>query len=162
MKTVWKDIPDYKGLYEISEDGIVRNSNTLRILTPFKRKNGHSRVSLWYNGEREMFYVHRLVIYSFSGRSGLICEHIDGDRSNAHISNLRYISHSNNSAKKSKPRNKKSSIYKGVCLRGWHAEIKKDYVVYDLGSFKTEKEAALAYDKKAKELFGEFANLNFK
>lgn len=55
-------------------------------------------------------------------------------------------------------------------LRGVHfRDRKKPWVAYitvkrkqiNLGSFNTEKEAAIVYDKKAKELFGEFATLNF-
>lgn len=51
-----------------------------------------------------------------------------------------------------------SSIYVGVAyLRGvWQATIKNTYI----GRYKTEKEAALAYNKKARELFGENAKLN--
>lgn len=57
-----------------------------------------------------------------------------------------------------------TSIYKGVyCdyeFNRWRAYITKDYKRIWLGSFKTEKEAAEAYNKKAKELFGEFAYQN--
>lgn len=57
-----------------------------------------------------------------------------------------------------------SSIYKGVyCdyeFNRWRAYITKDYKRIWLGSFRTEKEAALAYNKKAKELYGELAYQN--
>lgn len=58
-----------------------------------------------------------------------------------------------------------SSKYKGVCWceqRGrWLAQIRKDDVHRHLGRFEDEVEAAEAYDKAARELFGEFAHLNF-
>lgn len=62
-----------------------------------------------------------------------------------------------------------TSVYKGVSHRKrknkefWEARISKNKKTYWLGMFKTEKEAAEAYNKKAKELYGEFAfqnNLN--
>lgn len=44
----------------------------------------------------------------------------------------------------------------------FRAVITYNYKRINLGGYKTPQEAALAYDKKAVELFGQFANLNFK
>jgi hypothetical protein len=56
--------------------------------------------------------------------------------------------------------------YKGVYPSGrkknpFRAVIAHDYRTYHLGSFKTEEQAAQAYDRKAKELQGPLARLNF-
>ncbi len=59
-----------------------------------------------------------------------------------------------------------SSKHKGVSRRMghsvkiWSANIGKEGKVYHLGYFKTQKEAARAYNKKAIELYGEFAYQN--
>lgn len=84
--------------------------------------------------------------------------------------NLRTCTKSQN-GQNQKPQKNCTSKYKGVSLYKqddkWHAEIRlrnifnlpfKRY----LGRFKNEVEAAKAYDKVAKEEFGEFAYLNFK
>lgn len=56
--------------------------------------------------------------------------------------------------------------YVGVCWNRfrnkWQAQIGHCGKYYYLGRFDMPEEAARAYDKKAKELKGEFANLNFK
>lgn len=61
-----------------------------------------------------------------------------------------------------------TSIYKGVIKRfnspgckPWEAKIQKDGKCIGLGRYLTEEDAARTYDEKAKELFGEFAWLNF-
>jgi hypothetical protein len=59
-----------------------------------------------------------------------------------------------------------SSKYKGVNFKKsagkWCSRIMVEGTSIHIGYFKDEKEAAIAYDNKAKELFGEFAYLNFK
>ncbi|MCP4900073.1 MAG: hypothetical protein GY906_24145 [bacterium] len=58
-----------------------------------------------------------------------------------------------------------TSWYKGVSFnkaRGkWHASIMVDYQSIHLGFFKTELEAARAYDEAAMKRFGPFARGNF-
>lgn len=79
--------------------------------------------------------------------------------------NLREATPQQNSAN-CKPVKSASSKYKGVhwskVKSKWVSNIQqKDKKKY-LGEFKTEEDAARAYDAKAKELYGEFAYLNFK
>ena len=79
--------------------------------------------------------------------------------------NLRFCTRSQNIANSRKKKNT-ISVYKGVC---WHKGVKKwmsqiqhrNKNIY-IGLFKSEVDAAYSYDKKAIELFGKFANLNFK
>ena len=76
--------------------------------------------------------------------------------------NLRVCTNSQNHQNQRKTRG--TSKYKGVSWykdrQKWCAEICLNYKKYRLGTFINEIDAAKAYDKKAKELFGEFAKLN--
>lgn len=89
-------------------------------------------------------------------------DHINCDRGDNRVTNLRLSNRSNNIAN-SLPR-KGSSEYKGVSFhRGqgkWQSRVCKDGVSYSLGYFDSEKEAALAYDNKARELFLDWARVN--
>lgn len=95
---------------------------------------------------------------------GMEIDHIDGNGLNNLRSNLRICTVSQNHMNQRKNPNK-SSIYKGVAWdkrdRRWKVRIGLNGKSYYLGYFKVEKDAGLAYDEKAKELFGEFARLNF-
>lgn len=87
-------------------------------------------------------------------------DHINGNPLDNRRANLRLCSRQQNS------RNRHSrfgaSPYVGVARerKKWFAYINCDGVRTRLGVFHSEAEAALAYNKAAIKLFGEFANLN--
>jgi HNH endonuclease len=123
---------------------------------------------VWYairtdrSGDRERkVKMHRLIM---GEPEGVEIDHQDGDGLNNQRGNLRQATHSQNHQNRRKIRGC-SSKYKGVswhklCKR-WQAYIKLSGVRRHLGLFKSEKVAALAYDFAARDLFGEFAKLNF-
>ena len=88
-------------------------------------------------------------------------DHIDHDGLNNQKYNLRICTPQQNRFN-SVAKSNSTSKFIGVCSNGvdgkWKARIREIYI----GVYKTEEEAAIARDEKAKELFGEFANLNFK
>ena len=92
----------------------------------------------------------------------LMVDHINRNGLDNTRKNLRICTRSENLMNSKKPELNSTSKYKGVnkCGNSWRAEIRLNRKGFYLGKFKTEKEAALAYNKKAIELFGEFARLN--
>jgi|ERR1035437_2256678 hypothetical protein len=92
-------------------------------------------------------------------------DHKDRNSFNNQKVNLRSCTYSQNNANRSKMEGT-SSKYRGVSFykpsQKWRTQIEYNDKGLHLGYFVFEAEAARAYDKKAKELFGEFANLNFK
>ena len=88
----------------------------------------------------------------------------DGSHAQDRLSNLRIASNSQNLMNRGINRNNKSG-YKGVFLHKptgkWQAQIMSGGRHKYLGYFTTPEAAALAYDKAARELHGEFAKLNF-
>ena len=94
---------------------------------------------------------------------GMLVDHIDGNGLNNRKSNVRVCTRAQNAWNR-RPLANCRSRYKGVTEHKtgkWQAHITASRKTYHLGSFDDEAEAALAYDRKAKELFGEFAYLNF-
>ena len=92
-----------------------------------------------------------------------IVDHINNNPADNRISNLRISTNQLNAYNKSKVKNS-SSQYFGVIFykqtSRFLTRIKKDKKTYHIGYFKTEEEAAEAYNKKAIELYGKYANLN--
>lgn len=106
-------------------------------------------------------YMHSLILTN--DYLTLNIDHINNNKLDNQSHNLRLVTESQNIINRGKNKNNFSG-YKGVFLvkstGKWRAQVTKDRKVYNLGSFTTVEEAALAYNKKTKELHGKFAKLN--
>jgi len=115
-----------------------------------------------FGGKYHAIYMHRQIM---STPCGMETDHRNGDSLNNRRSNLRICTHTQNLQNQRRDPKKSSSCFKGVHrtkLTGkWQAYITQNGKRIHLGHFNNEIEAAKTYDAKAKELFGEFACLNF-
>lgn len=111
---IWKDIPEYKGLYQVSSFGRVRSldrditqkghkcmfTRRMRgkIIKPRKQNGGYYVVWLSKNGKIKPCTVHRIVLSVFrpNNNDELIVNHIDGNKSNNNLVNLEWITHREN------------------------------------------------------------------
>jgi hypothetical protein len=109
----------------------------------------------------KVVWMHREIMKT---PPGMVCDHIDGNGLNNLPWNLRNCDHGDNVHNLSKAAHG-TSIYKGVFrdkkTGKWCAKVCHQGRRYWLGTFASEVEAAQAYDRKAAELFGDFARLNF-
>ncbi|MBN1124647.1 MAG: HNH endonuclease [Sedimentisphaerales bacterium] len=112
-----------------------------------------------WEGNRRVF-MHRQIANASIDRQ---VDHIDHDGLNNTRANLRLCTQAQN-VYNMRPR-LGTSKYKGVSFdkrhSRWRAQIQHQGVKFGLGYFSRETEAAKAYDQKARQLFGEFAYLNF-
>jgi hypothetical protein len=133
-------------------------------------KDGYYQVKLTYNKKQFQYQTHRIVyvLTHEDNIDNLLIDHKQSKNNNSF--NLRKADYTTNSFnRKTSKTSKRTSIYKGVSFyqkkkglnKKWRAVITAHKQTYNLGYFQTEIEAAQAYDKKAKELHGEFAKLNF-
>lgn len=111
---------------------------------------------------RRPLKMHR-VVWTLSGRHiahGLHLDHINRDRLDNRLDNLRLVTPSQNAANTSL-RSDNTSRYKGVSLQRsngrWRVYVRSKYIA----TFSDRIEAAKAYDEAAEKEFGEFAALNF-
>ncbi len=168
---IWKDIPNYEGIYQVSNFGNVKSLERLIrieyrpyiqkeiVLKAVKNANGYLSVSLYKKGKQNTFDVHLLVAIAFLNHtpslSGLKADHIDENKFNNRLDNLQVITNREN-VERSIDRTKTYSKYAGVtkCKKTgkFQAQIHlKQKTVY-LGSFTNEYEAHLAYQEKLKTI----------
>ena len=147
--------------YEVSNMGNVRNCKTGCDRKPYIR-NDYLSVNLCKNGMRKSFSIHRLVAIAFidNPEDKTCVDHIDSNRSNNNVNNLRWATLSENQMNKKKGNS--SSTFKGVYFnkvaQKYVCKIKIKGTQYYLGLYNNEEESAYIYNYFAIKHFGEYAN----
>lgn len=118
---------------------------------------GTGYIQGWHKGK--LYYLHHLIwIYHYGTLPDDFIDHINRDKTDNRIENLRAASPQQNTFNREANFNAVSQ-FKGVSQkRGkWRARITVDGVVHNLGCFDTEIEAGLAYRNAAKLLQGDYS-----
>ncbi len=164
---IWKDIPNYEGLYQVSNMGRVKslikewNTYTDRLVKRKERiSNGHKGKGdylcfvLLKNNKSKHFKVHQLVAMSFLNHvpcgHDKVVDHINGIKTDNRLENLQVITHIENVCRVQKSK-ECTSKHRGVCKRKgvkkWNAYIGINKKRIHLGYFVNELDAV-----KAREL----------
>jgi hypothetical protein len=166
-KEVWKDIPNYEGLYQVSNLGRVKSLKRWidnktnagyfieeKILKQGMSKNHYNIVALCRGGKCVTKKVHSLVAIAFLNHNPngykLLIDHIDNDKSNNKLENLQLITNRKNTIKDSINK----TGYNGVTLikNKYRAAIQINGKKKHIGYYKTSNEANQAYQLYVKKL----------
>ncbi|MGE5296604.1 MAG: HNH endonuclease [Solirubrobacterales bacterium] len=136
----------------------VRDFERLSRHRWYASPSGGGKMYARRNTKTGTILMHREILKT---PKGMHVDHKDGNGLNNRPDNIRNCTPAQNQYNK-KPRGKRSR-FKGVYPHGdkWQAMIKHEGELYNLGLFEDDVEAAQARDRKAYELEGEFAYLNF-
>jgi len=144
--------------YEVSTYGNVRNRTTSRILK--QSNDGHGYMVVCIDGQG-IKRVHKLVAFAFLNnyKNKKCVDHIDRNKLNNNILNLRYATHSENGQNRNKQKNNTSGVV-GVrwdknCNK-WRAEIWANKKYLYLGLFVNFDDAVKIRKEAEVKYFGEF------
>tara|TARA_R110000868_G_scaffold50875_5_gene162001 strand:+ start:358 stop:1062 length:705 start_codon:yes stop_codon:yes gene_type:complete len=148
---IWKQVVGYEGHYEVSNLGNVRSLkwNKFTDIKLITTRNGYLSAGLWMNNINKIFMVHKLVAMAFLNHKPnkfdtLVIDHIDRNRLNNNISNLRLVSQRENCIKEPP-----KSGYLGVQYNGlnkkWHVRPRINKKTRHFAYFDCPKIAGQAY-----------------
>lgn len=178
---IWKDIIGYEGIYQISNKGNVKSLKRIvkqdtgygkkykrilkeKILKANLDTNGYLYVNLTLNKIKKPYRIHHLVADNFLPikRNGmkLVVDHIDRNKTNNNVENLRIVTQSVNirnsdRCDNAKCRNKifkSKGYYYNTKMNKFVVQFKHKKIRYYLGAFDYEEDAAQAYIMKKFEL----------
>lgn len=159
-----KQIQLTKGLFAIIDDEDFELISKYKWIAVKGRNTFYTQAKITVSGKRITLNMHRLITGAIKGE---FVDHIDGNGLNNIKKNIRRCNRSQNGANQ---KGRGVSNYRGVSFRNrirnnkqyshWIASIQINGKLKHIGEFKSEKEAALAYNEKAKEVHGEFAFIN--
>lgn len=147
---IWKDIPEYEGIYQISNLGRVKNRHN-RILKQ-QLNNGYYEVRISKNNIKDSIKIHRMlgILFIPNPDNLPVIDHIDRDTKNNILSNLRWCSRSANSVNKKIMSNTNEKNIVLDTSRGYKyfkVNIKRNKNTIIRKSFKSIEDAIIYRDK---------------
>lgn len=160
---IWKDVPEYEGLYQASNLGRVKSLPKIwiagngsvhkhngKMLKLCQDKSGYLLTKFTKNLNSKTIKVHQIVAIAFlehkPNKYEMVVDHINDIKSDNRVENLQIVTPRFNACK---TQGKYSSKYKGVYLdkryNTWCARYKLNGKQKYIGSFKNEYDAHLAY-----------------
>ncbi len=157
---MYKAIPNYEH-YGISEDGVIVNFDTGKILKTQKDKDGYLRIGIYKDKKRKFFQVHRLVALAYipNPKKYPEVDHINQVKDDNMVENLRWITQSGNQRNTTKKR--KNILPTGVYLSSknrYQCRMRIDEKYKYLGTYDTLEEASKVYQDKYNEIMSEFTS----
>jgi len=159
-----------KYLFDYRKDGYLINKNpkTRRckrgaIAGCLSKRNDGDRWILYINGR--LYFRYRIIFLYHNGYLPKLIDHKNHITTDDRIENLRAATDTQNVRNRTSAKGS-SSQYLGVSAipkskkNKFFSRVRSNGITIHLGCFDSERDAALAYNKKAIELHGEFANLN--
>jgi len=156
---IWKDIPNHEGTYQVSNLGRVRSLKfgKEKIMKQVLDKKNYFFLTLMENKKNKTKRVHKLVAMAFlnhiPSKMNYVVDHIDNNSKNNKLDNLQIVTNRYNCQKDKKGY---SSKYIGVSwckhFKKWNSKIRIGNKNKNLGYFKNEVEASIAYKNALKEI----------
>lgn len=148
-----KDIVGYEGKYAVDKKGNIYSLNFKRTGKTKKMKgcintHGYRQVDLCLDGKAKRYSAHRLIAQAYlpDYSEDLEVDHIDRDRLNNKLENLRMATRQQN-----KCNNDGKGYYFHKACGKWMAYITEDGKLKYLGYFDTEEEAKAVADQAREE-----------
>ena len=159
-----KPITNYENLYSLDlNNNEVYGHYRNKYLKKKIHKQGYYEIRLCKNAKLKQFRLHRLVYEAHNGTipDKMQVDHIDNNKQNNNIENLRLVTNSQNKMNSKTYKNNLSTGYKCITktkYNTYQVEIKKNKKKVYQKTFKTIQEAIINRDIKLKEIHGEYAN----
>lgn len=148
-----KTIPLTRGKFAIVDD---EDYDCLSRTKWYCSRSGYAIKNVWMGDKYEKLWMHLFIM---PHPEGMETDHINRNKLDNRRSNLRVCTPSQNQSNKGVQSNNRSGI-RGVSwnsrLSKWVVHVCKQGKVLHLGVFSNLGDAAVVYDKKASELYGEF------
>lgn len=157
---IFEDIKNFEGHYQINKNGEIYSVKRKIIMKQQQDKDNYFRIKLSKNNKKQFPHIHRLLAIQFipNPNNYPLVDHIDKNKQNNKLNNLRWIDYSGNS--RNIERKTKLGLPTGVYIskKKYAVNIRKNGKLTYIGSYNTIEEASKSYQNEYKKLMSKFGD----